>query len=243
MSASGRTAIVVGASRGLGHGIATALAEAGTEVVAVSRTAAAFPANVRVDAADAGEAGVAATLLGRYDPDVVVIVAGATPHMSPLREQTWETFGVNWETDVRITFHWLREVLRRPLRPGSRVVVISSGAALNENGSPLSGGYAGAKATQRFIAGYARDEAERAGLGISVTAVYPYFAPTTGVGAAAVAAYAARAGMARDDFVAQQPSLLTPEVAGAALVELVQREADALASGYRLTGDGLQPLP
>jgi hypothetical protein len=49
--------------------------------------------------------------------------------------------------------------------------------------------------------------------------------------------------MARDDFLAQQPSLLTPEVAGAALVELVQREADALASGYRLTGDGLQPLP
>jgi 3-oxoacyl-[acyl-carrier protein] reductase len=38
------------------------------------------------------------------------------------------------------------------LRPGSRVVVFSSGAALG--GSPLSGGYAGAKATQRFIAAY-----------------------------------------------------------------------------------------
>ena len=38
---SGKTTIVVGASRGLGHGIATAFAEAGAPVVAVSRTPAA----------------------------------------------------------------------------------------------------------------------------------------------------------------------------------------------------------
>ena len=40
---SGKTTIVVGASRGLGHGIATAFAAADARVVAVSRTAAAFP--------------------------------------------------------------------------------------------------------------------------------------------------------------------------------------------------------
>ena len=39
---SGRTTIVVGASRGLGHGVATAFAGAGASVVAVSRTAAEF---------------------------------------------------------------------------------------------------------------------------------------------------------------------------------------------------------
>lgn len=39
---SGRTTIVVGASRGLGRGIATAFAEAGPPLVAVARTAAAF---------------------------------------------------------------------------------------------------------------------------------------------------------------------------------------------------------
>ncbi len=38
---SHKTIVVVGASRGLGHGIATALAEAGAHVVAVSRTPAA----------------------------------------------------------------------------------------------------------------------------------------------------------------------------------------------------------
>jgi 3-oxoacyl-[acyl-carrier protein] reductase len=73
------------------------------------------------------------------------------------------------------------------------VVVFSSGAALN--GSPLSGGYADAKATQRFITAYAQDEASRAGLGITFTAVLPYFAPQTGVGQPAVQAYAACAGL------------------------------------------------
>jgi NAD(P)-dependent dehydrogenase (short-subunit alcohol dehydrogenase family) len=129
----------VGASRGLGHGIATAFAAAGSAVVAVSRSAAVFTGpTIRSELADAADATVPASLLDRHDPEVVVLVAGATPHMSALQHQTWETFSVNWQTDVRIAFHWLREALLRPLRPGSRVVVFSSGAALN--GSPLSGG-------------------------------------------------------------------------------------------------------
>src|SRR6266576_612121 len=169
---SGRNMIVVGASRGLGRGMATALAEAGASVVAVSRTGAEFPqptngaGTVQPELADAGDATVAASLIDRYEPEVIVLAAGAIPHMRPLQHQTWETFSVNWQTDVRIAFHWLREALRGPLRPGSRVVVISSGAALN--GSPLSGGYAGAKATQRFITTYAQQEADRGRLGITL---------------------------------------------------------------------------
>jgi len=176
---SGRTTLGVGASRGLGRGIATAVAAAGAPVVAVARTSAAFaePAHsagtIQPEVADAGEATVAASLLDRYEPEAVILVAGATPHTRPLHQQTWETFSVNWHTDVRIAFHWLREALLKPLRPGSRVVVISSGAALNPNGSPLSGGYAGAKTTQRFITGYAQDEAVRAGLDITFTACSP----------------------------------------------------------------------
>jgi 3-oxoacyl-[acyl-carrier protein] reductase len=246
---SGKTTIVVGASRGLGRGIATALAEAGAPVVAVSRTAAAFAApadgagTIRPEVADAGDATVPASLLDRYEPQAVVLVAGASPHMRPLQQQTWETFSVNWQTDVRIAFHWLREALLKPLRPGSRVVVISSGAALNPNGSPLSGGYAGAKATQRFMTGYARDEAERAGLDISFSAVFPYFAPETDVGRPAVRAYAARAGQPVEEYLEQQGSLVTPEIAGSALVELVQADVADVAPGYRLTGAGLQKLP
>src|SRR6202158_216738 len=156
----GKTTIVVGASRGLGHGIAIAFADARARVVAVSRTAAAFPertdgsATIQLEVADAGDATVAASLLDRYEPEIIILVAGALPYMRPLQYQTWETFSVNWETDVRITFQWLREALLKPLRPGSRVVVISSGAALNASGSPLSGGGAGANAPSRSIAGH-----------------------------------------------------------------------------------------
>jgi 3-oxoacyl-[acyl-carrier protein] reductase len=92
---------------------------------------------IQPEVADAGAATVAASLLDRYEPDAVILVAGATPHMRPLQQQTWEAFSVNWETDVRIAFHWLREAVLKPLWPGSRVVVFSSGAALSSNGSPL----------------------------------------------------------------------------------------------------------
>jgi NAD(P)-dependent dehydrogenase (short-subunit alcohol dehydrogenase family) len=247
---SGKTTIVVGASRGLGRGITTALAESGAPVVAVSRTEAEFPelangaGTIQPVIADARDATVAGSLLDRYEPEAIVLVAGAAPHMRPLQQQTWETFSVNWETDVRIAFHWLREALLKPLRPGSRVVVFSSGAALNKNGSPLSGGYAGAKATQRFITAYAQDEATRAGLGITFTTVLPQFAPLTGVGKPAVAAYAAQAGLSVKDFLSTQTfPLLTPEIAGTAMVELVQAEAANVASGYVLNGGGLQKLP
>jgi 3-oxoacyl-[acyl-carrier protein] reductase len=244
---SGRTTIVVGASRGLGRGIATAFAEAGAPVVAVSRSTAEPPelangsGTIQSEVADAADPAVPAVLLDRYDPQVIVLVAGATPHMQPLQEQTWETFSVNWETDVRITFHWLREILLRPLRPGSRVIVISSGAALA--GSPLSGGYAGAKATQRFITGYAQGEANRAGLGITFTTVLPRFAPMTGVGSPAVHAYAAQAGLPLEQFLERQGPLLNPEIAGGALVGLAQSEPGAVAPAYVLNGAGLQKLP
>lgn len=246
---SGRTTIVVGASRGLGHGIATAFAEAGAPVVAVSRTAAEFPepangsGTIQQVLADAGEATVAGSLLDRHEPETILLVAGAAPHMRPLQEQTWETFSVNWETDVRITFHWLREILLKPLRPGSRVVVVGSGAALNVGGSPLSGGYAGAKATQRFITGYAQDQARMAGLGITFTTVMPRFAPMTGVGEPAVRAYAASSGLPVEDFIKRVGPLLTPEIAGAAMVDLVRAEATDVAPGYVLSGAGLQQLP
>ena len=243
---AGKTALVVGASRGLGRGIATALADAGAAVIAISRSTTTFPepargaGTIEPVVADAADASLPGSLLDRYDPEILILVAGASPLVRPLQHQTWETFSANWNTDVRIAFHWLRETLLKPLRPDSRVVVISSGAALA--GSPLSGGYAGAKATQRFITGYALDEANRGGLGITFTALMPRITPLTELGRPAVQAYAARNGQSEEEYVKQFGEPLSPATAGTSVVELVRTDAAAVAPGYLLTGDGLQKL-
>jgi NAD(P)-dependent dehydrogenase (short-subunit alcohol dehydrogenase family) len=130
--------------------------------------------------------------------------------------------------------------LLKPLRPGSRVIVISSGAALK--GSSLSGGYAGAKATQRFITAYAQEEASRAGLDITFTSVLPRITPLTDLGRPAVAAEAARSGQTEQEFLQRFGEPLTPEAAGAALVELIRADALGVAPAYLLTGAGLREL-
>ncbi len=100
----------------------------------------------------------------------------------------------------------------------------------------------GAGGHQRFIAGYAQDEADRADLGITVTAVLPRITPLTDVGRPAVQAYAARNGQPEDEYIRQLGTPLTPDVAGKALVELLKADAATLAPRYLLTGSGLQQL-
>ncbi|GAA2136469.1 short-chain dehydrogenase [Glycomyces algeriensis] len=239
--------LVVGGGRGLGRGIALAFADAKASVVAVARTGrdlddlAAASGQIRAETADAADPEVAWRLLDRYEPEVLVLVAGANPVMRPLQHQTWETFSANWNADVKIAFTWLREALLQPLPPAGRIVVVSSGAAIG--GSPASGGYAGAKAAQRFIAGYAQDESDRAGLGLTVTAVLPKITPFGDVGRRGIRAYAARNGETEDAFLKRLGDPLTPEQAGSALVGLVRTDPADLAAGYMLTATGLTELP
>ena len=243
---SGTTAIVTGASRGFGRGIAVALHAAGAHVVGVARDRGPLD-ELRAElgdaftqvAADAADPVAAGHLIDTYQPRVLVLNAGVSPLSRPLHEHTWETFSRPWDVDVRHAFHWTREALLRPLPPGSAVVALSSGAALQ--GSPLSGGYAGAKATIRFLTAYAADESARNGLGIRFTAVLPQLTPATGLGAAAVAAYAARAGMDVDAFLKDRGPALTPGQAGASITELFGDPGHDQRA-YLLTAAGLRPL-
>jgi len=243
---SGTTAIVTGASRGFGRGIAVALHTAGAHVVGIARDSAPLR-ELRAElgegftpvAADAADPTTAGSLIDTYQPRVLVLNAGASPLSRPLQEQTWETFSRPWDVDVRHAFHWTREALLRPLPSGSAVVAMSSGAALQ--GSPLSGGYAGAKATIRFLTGYAADESQRNGLGIRFTAVLPQLTPATGLGAAAVAAYAARAGLTVDEYLKDRGPALTPAQAGDAITALIGDPGHDQRA-YLLTAQGLRPL-
>jgi len=128
------------------------------------------------------------------------------------------------------------------LEEGSVVIAFSSGAALR--GSPLSGGYAGAKATIRFVSAYAADESARAGLGIRFVSVLPQLTPATNLGAAAVAAYAQRQGVDLATYTENLGPALTPEHAGKAILGLVEAPAPgAAAEAYVLTAEGLRPIP
>jgi len=166
---AGTTAIVTGASRGFGRATTVSLVERGAHVVGVARNqeqlaeleeelGEAFTPEV----ADVAEPTLAARLIGDWRPQTVVLNAGATPPVGSLGEQTWDMFSTNWNVDVQHVFNFSRDVLTAPLAPGSVVVSLSSGAALV--GSPLSGGYAGAKATIKLISSYARLEAQRSAL-------------------------------------------------------------------------------
>jgi NAD(P)-dependent dehydrogenase (short-subunit alcohol dehydrogenase family) len=229
---TGSTAIVTGASRGFGRGIADALAAAGARVVGVARSG----GTVSADAADPATAGL---LIDEYQPRTVVLCAGAAPQMSPLQEQTWESFSQNWNVDVAQAFHWIRHALRRPLAPGSTVIAVSSGAAIK--GSPLSGGYAGAKATVRLIAGYAALESERARLGIDFVSVLPALTPATELGEKGVAAYAARQGVDVDTFVQSLQPALTAEQVGKSVLDIAIGQQRGHRA-YALTAAGLSPL-
>jgi len=241
----GKVAIVVGSSRGLGRGITQAFLDAGATVVAVARNPApltelaAGRPELQLVAADASDPMVAGNLLSQHSPDVVALVAGAVPLLRPIHHHTWETFSANWQTDTRMAFNWVREALLLPLRKGSRVIVMSSGAAVM--GSPLSGGYAGAKAAQRFIADYAAQESKRSDLGIGVSAVLPKLTPATELGLPAVRAYALRMGISEEEYVKRMGNPVTPQIAGAAFVQLAST-AQGEEGAYMLTAEGLQAL-
>jgi NADP-dependent 3-hydroxy acid dehydrogenase YdfG len=175
-----QSALVIGAGSGVGEATANALRAAGVDVLACGRER------------DATSSLEAASLLDEADPDLVVIAAGVRPRMVSIEEQNWESFSAPWNVDVKLAFEVGRAVLARPLRPGSTVVIVSSGAGVNPNGSPMSGGYAGAKRMQMFLARYFQRAADERGLGIRFVAVAPMqFLVGTRIGEAATAAYGA----------------------------------------------------
>ena len=120
--------------------------------------------------------------------------------------------------DVKIAFHFLKAALSRPLPANATVIVVSSGAALG--GSPISGGYAGAKRTQIFMANYSQKESDRLGLGLRFMALALRIMPDTDLGRHAVAGYSRYLGISAADFVQGMTSPpAAPDVA-AAVIEL-----------------------
>lgn len=242
---NGATVVVTGASRGFGRATAVALAESGAHVVGVARHRGGLEELQRelgdalsCETGDVADPELPARLFGTYRPAAVVLNAGAPPVIGPLDEHDWDTFSVNWNVDVRQAFHFAQQALRTPPPNGGVVVTMSSGAALA--GSPMSGGYAGAKATVRFISAYAAEEAARRAIPVRFVSVLPHIT-NFGTGRLAVRAYAARAGITEEEFIERAGATATPDQVARHVVGVIA-DGSYSAPAYHLTSDGLRPL-
>src|SRR5580658_4567366 len=207
MSIKDKTIVVTGGSRGLGLGLVEALVDQGAKVTVVARDRVALAAvsrrlGVGVITADVTDPGAAQRVSAEVRPEIVVLNAGATPRMGRLDQLSWADFSIPWETDVKAGLYWMQAALNLPLKPGSRVLVGSSGAAVN--GSPLSGGYAGAKRMLWFMAKYANGVSRQKNLGIRFQAIVPQqMIGGTGVGDAGAKAYARASGVKPEEVLAR----------------------------------------
>src|SRR5260370_21372061 len=208
MNFTGQTALVVGASRGFGRGVVEGLLAKEMTVTALARNREdledlARRTSARIIVADATDEQAAERILSETKPNLLVLSAGTPLDLRPLHEHTWETFSRPWEVDTKITFFWVRAVLRAAEGP-EHVVIFGSGAALF--GSPLSGGYSGAKKMNAFIAEYAAKFATRTGRAVRFQCLVPPMSPHTEFGAAAARAYAKMAGPTLESFLSQRPT-------------------------------------
>ena len=141
---------------------------------------------------------------------------------------------------MRHVFEFVRAALTAPLAPGSTVVSLSSGAA--RQGSPMSGGYAGSKATIKFISSYAGDESERRSLGLRFVALLPKLTPATQLGSTFVDAYADYSDVDPGTYRSQLGPSLTADQVADAVVDLATN-SQRTAAAYALTSDGLTEIP
>ena len=241
MSLKDKTIVVTGGSRGLGLGLVEALVDQGARVTVVARDSAALAAvherlGVTMIAADVTDERAAQRILADVRPEVLVLNAGAKPRMGRLDQLSWADFTGPWETDVKAGLYWLQAALNLPLKPGSRVLVGSSGAAVN--GSPLSGGYAGAKRMLWIMARYANGIARQKGLGIRFLAIVPQqIIGGTGVGEEAAGAYARSMGIESAAFLARFGAPLPPRQFGDNLVAVLDDPQYAEGFAFGLKGD------
>jgi len=180
---SGKVALVTGASRGIGHGIATMLAARGAHVVAAARSnhadttvaaikeggGAAEVASVDVGDRGAVEQMIAATLERHGRIDILVNNAGITRDQLLLRmkQDDWDEV---MKTNLTGAFLCAQAAIRPMIRQrGGRIVSVSS--VVGQAGNAGQANYAASKAGLiGFSKALAREVASR---GITVNVVAP----------------------------------------------------------------------
>ena len=186
MNATGKVALVIGASSGIGKATAIAFGQAGAAVVVAARRSDAGEAVARV-ITDAGgrarfvptdvtkkadvEASVEAAVSTFGRLDYAVNVPGITGAVAPIAECSDE----NWEAVVHTnltSFFWaMRAQIRRMLAQGDGGAIVNIGSAIGKRAFPGLGPYG---ATKRAMESLTETAAlEYAGKGIRVNVIAP----------------------------------------------------------------------
>jgi NAD(P)-dependent dehydrogenase (short-subunit alcohol dehydrogenase family) len=247
--------IVTGGSAGVGLEMARALVERGAEVTVIARDSmklcAAHDVGARSIAGDATDAAVIDRAITDVAPDVLILNAGARLQPALIDEQDWESFSQIWNTDVKATFVGIQAALKRPMRPGTRVLIMSSGAAMVMSHPAIkphdlrhSNGYVGAKRMVWFMAHQANATSQIRGLGIKFQVLVPgQIMAATELGHAVAAACAKADGTTIEKYILHRyGSHLQPSQVGRQVGELLaeSRYEQGVAYGFR---DNMDIIP
>lgn len=241
MNLKDKKVVVTGGSRGLGLGLVEALVAHGSQVTVVARDADALTSvrvrlGVTTISADVTDETAAHRILAEIGPDILVLNAGMPPRMGRFDQMTWADFTAIWEHDVKAGLYWLQAALNLPLKPSSRVLVVSSGAALG--GSPMSGGYGGAKRMLWFMASYANSVSKQKDLGIRFQVIVPQqIVLGTGIGDVGANAYASAISIKPEAFVARFGTPMPPREFGEKVVSVLDDPKYAEGLAFGLKGD------
>jgi NAD(P)-dependent dehydrogenase (short-subunit alcohol dehydrogenase family) len=241
MSLKDKNVVVTGGSRGLGLGLVEALVAHGAKVTVVARGADALAAvrtrlGVATISADVTDETAAHRVLSKVRSDILVLNAGAKPRMGRLDQLSWADFTASWDHDVKAGLYWLQAALKVPLQPGSRVLVVSSGAAVD--GSPMSGGYGGAKRMLWFMANYANGVSQQKELGIRFQAIVPrQMIGGTGIGDEGANAYARAMGITPEAYLTRFGAPMPPREFGEKVVSVLDDPTYAEGFAFGLKGD------
>jgi NAD(P)-dependent dehydrogenase (short-subunit alcohol dehydrogenase family) len=245
---TGSKILVIGGSSGVGRATALSLVALGAKVVAVARSRerledlrATTSGGLETRALDATDGTALSHLLAEVRPDHVVLAAGGHARLALIDEQDWESFSMPWNQDVKMAFEVGRAALALPLPPGGTVVIVSSGAGLG--GSPLSGGYAGAKRMQMFLASYLARASKERSRGLRFVAVVPkQLIAGTETADQASRAYAKLAGITQEKFMERFEKPLDVGGVAAAIVAVLEGKLAPESATLVVTGKGTELL-
>lgn len=219
----GRTALVTGATRGIGRAVAIAMAEAGASLHLLARSeddlerlateleARAWPADV-TDDAEVWDA------LDRLQEEVggapsLVVNAAGVFDVAPLAETTVEMFDRNVDVNLRGTFLVIRALLPAMLQRGSGHFV-TVGSVAGRRTFPGNGAYSASKWGVRGLHGVLLEELR--GSGVRATLVEPAATDTS--------IWDALEPDARDDLPSRADMLRPADVAESVLFAVTRPE-------------------